>query len=144
MTTSCAMLVWHNRGPRLFLPEAPDRLPVRLPVRSCRRLRSEVDTSGIYFPDCRGEAVGGIETAKLFKHGGSQAVRLPKDFRLAGTEVRVRRLGRGVLLEPMEPNVEDIKAIFAEIDRLGGNAFLPEGRPAQPPMPPADDVSLDH
>jgi antitoxin VapB len=86
--------------------------------------------------------VGGIETAKLFKHGGSQAVRLPKDFRLPGTQVRVRRLGRGVLLEPMEPNVEDIKAIFAEIDRLG-DEFLPEGRPMQPPMPPADDVSLD-
>ena len=87
--------------------------------------------------------MGGIETAKLFKHGSSQAVRLPKDFRLPRTQVRVRRLGRGVLLEPMEPNVEDIKAIFAEIDRLGGNEFLPEGRPMQPPMPPADDVSLD-
>ena len=70
-------------------------------------------------------------------------MRLPKDFRLPGTQVRVRRLGRGVLLEPMEPSVEDIKAIFAEIDRLGGNEFLPEGRPEQPPMPPADDVSFD-
>ncbi len=87
--------------------------------------------------------MGGIETAKLFKHGGSQAVRLPKNFRLPGTEVRVRRLGRGVLLEPMERSIEDIKALFAEIDRLGGNAFLPEGRPEQPPMPPADDVVLD-
>jgi antitoxin VapB len=87
--------------------------------------------------------VGGVETAKLFKHGGSQAVRLPKDFRLPGTEVRVRRLGRGVLLEPMEPNVGDITAIFAEIDRLGGNEFLPDGRPGQPLMPPAYDVSLD-
>jgi len=26
-------------------------------------------------------------------------------------------------------------AVFAEIDRLGGKDFLPEGRPAQPPMP---------
>jgi tRNA(fMet)-specific endonuclease VapC len=41
--------------------------------------------------------------------------------------VRVRRLGRGGLLEPMEPNLEDIKAIFAEIDRLGGNEFLSDG-----------------
>jgi antitoxin VapB len=37
-------------------------------------------------------------TAKLFQHGRSQAVRLPKEFRLPGTEVRVRRHGRGVLL----------------------------------------------
>jgi antitoxin VapB len=87
--------------------------------------------------------MGEIETAKLFKHGGSQAVRLPKDFRLPGNEVRVRRLGRSVLLEPMERSREDIRAIFAEIDRLGGDDFLPDGRPEQPPMPSADDVSLD-
>jgi antitoxin VapB len=45
-------------------------------------------------------------------------------------------------LEPMERSIEDIKAIFAEIDRLGGGEFLPEGRPEQPPMPPAGDVSF--
>jgi antitoxin VapB len=90
-----------------------------------------------YFSICGAEFVGDIETAKLFKHGGSQAVRLPKDFRLPGKEVRVRRLGRGVLLEPMERSVEDIKAIFAEIDRLGGCDFLPEGRPEQRPSPRA-------
>ena len=32
-----------------------------------------------------------IRTAKLFTHGRSQAVRLPKEFRLPGKEVRVRR-----------------------------------------------------
>lgn len=74
-------------------------------------------------------------TAKLFKHGRSQAVRLPKEFRMPGTEVRVRRIGRGVLLEPMERDLEHIAAIFAEIDRLGGAEFMPEGRPEQPAMP---------
>lgn len=39
--------------------------------------------------------------ARLFINGGSQAVRLPKEFRFEGEEVRVRRLGRGVVLEPM-------------------------------------------
>lgn len=76
-------------------------------------------------------------TAKLFRHGRSQAVRLPKEFRLPGKEVRVRRLGRAVLLEPLERDPRDIQAIFAEIDRLGGGDFLPEGRPDQPPMPAA-------
>jgi antitoxin VapB len=95
------------------------------------------------FLELQGKSVGDIETAKLFKHGGSQAVRLPKNFRLPGKEVRVRRLGRGVLLEPMERSVEDIKAIFAEIDRLGGSDFLPDGRPEQPPMPPANEVPFD-
>jgi len=77
-------------------------------------------------------------TAKLFMHGRSQAVRLPKEFRLPGKEVRVRRIGRAVLLEPIqrERDRETMAAVFAEIDRLGGADFLPEGRPEQPPMPP--------
>jgi antitoxin VapB len=41
--------------------------------------------------------------AKLFINGGSQAVRLPKEFRFEGDEVRVRRLGQGVVLEPVTP-----------------------------------------
>ncbi len=74
--------------------------------------------------------------AKVFKHGRSQAVRLPKAFRFSGSEVRVRRIGRGVFLEPMEGDAANVKAIFAEIDRLGSGDFLPDGRPEQPPMPP--------
>jgi len=71
-------------------------------------------------------------TAKLFKHGRSQAVRLPKEFRLPGKEVRVGRFGRGVLLDPMgEPF--DLAAWWAKIDDYGAD-FLPEGRPEQPPM----------
>ncbi len=41
-----------------------------------------------------------MKTAKLFKHGGSQAVRLPKDFRFQGTEVLVERQGETVVLRP--------------------------------------------
>jgi antitoxin VapB len=76
-----------------------------------------------------------VAKAKLFKHGRSQAVRLPKEFRLPGKEVQVRRVGRGVLLEPLERDLQTVRAIFAEIDRSGGADFLPEGRPEQPPMP---------
>ena len=81
--------------------------------------------------------------AKLFKHGRSQAVRLPKEFRLPGTEVRVRRIGRAVLLEPIERDRETMEAMFAEIDRNGGADFLPEGRPEQPPMPVDDRKYFD-
>ncbi len=79
--------------------------------------------------------------AKIFKHGRSQAVRLPKEFRFPGTEVRVSRHGKGVLLEPVE---QDIDAWFAELDRLRKlrGEFLPEGRPEQPPMPD-DDIDWD-
>jgi len=78
------------------------------------------------------------ETAKLFKHGGSQAVRLPKEFRFPGTEVRVRRLGRGVLLEPVE---FDVSAWLLALRRYKDVPFMEEGR-EQPPMP-EDDVSFD-
>lgn len=42
------------------------------------------------------------ETAALFVNGGSQAVRLPKEYRFEGSLVRIRRKGRAVLLEPLE------------------------------------------
>lgn len=42
-----------------------------------------------------------METAKLFWSGRSQAVRLPKDYRLEGQEVRIRRHGAAVILEPI-------------------------------------------
>jgi antitoxin VapB len=42
-----------------------------------------------------------MATAKLFKHGGSQAVRLPKELRLPGDEVLVEKVGDAVVLRPM-------------------------------------------
>ena len=40
-------------------------------------------------------------TAKLFQNGRSQTVRLPKAFRFKGKEVRIRKEGEKVILEPM-------------------------------------------
>ena len=73
-------------------------------------------------------------TAKLFKHGRSQAVRLPKEFRMPGTEVRVRRIGRGVLLEPIDVPY-DVQAWFAKIDEYLDEPFMVDGR-QQPALPP--------
>ena len=41
-----------------------------------------------------------METAKLFRNGRSQAVRLPKEFRFEGDEVYVKRVGNAVVLLP--------------------------------------------
>ncbi len=71
-------------------------------------------------------------TAKLFMHGRSQAVRLPKKFWLPGKEVRVRKVGSGVLLEPVEKKF-DAKAWRAKLDALGAADFLRKGRSKQPP-----------
>src|SRR3989442_1889717 len=40
------------------------------------------------------------KTAKLFLNGRSQAVRVPREFRFEGDEVRIRQVGRAVLLLP--------------------------------------------
>jgi antitoxin VapB len=81
-------------------------------------------------------------TAKIFMHGRSQAVRLPKEFRLPGKEVTVRKVGNGVLLEPIEKKF-DVKAWREKLRASGAKDFLPEGRPEQPPWPEDDDVSFD-
>ena len=69
--------------------------------------------------------------AKLFRNGRSQAVRLPREFRFEGDRVRVRRAGRGVVVEPMFANVADW---FAELDRCGADPLIADGR-RQPPTP---------
>lgn len=69
--------------------------------------------------------------AKLFQNGRSQAVRLPVEFRLPGTEVRVSRHGSGVLLEPIVASVDDW---FAALDRFADEPFMAGGR-RQPPAP---------
>jgi len=47
-----------------------------------------------------------METAKLFQNGQSQAVRLPKEYRFAGNEVGVTRMGELVVLYPKEKRDE--------------------------------------
>jgi antitoxin VapB len=41
-----------------------------------------------------------MKTAKIFRHGGSQAVRLPKEFRFEGHEVLIEKRGSAVVLRP--------------------------------------------
>ena len=41
-------------------------------------------------------------TAKIFQNGRSQAVRLPKEFRFKGSEVKISKKGDKVILEPLE------------------------------------------
>jgi len=66
--------------------------------------------------------------AKLFQNGRSQAVRLPREFRFEGDRVRIRRLGHGVLLEPI---IQDPKELFRRLDELNSEPFPP--RDQQPP-----------
>jgi antitoxin VapB len=72
--------------------------------------------------------------ARLFTHGRSQAVRLPKEFRLPGDRVRVRHVAEGVLLEPI---ASDLNAWFAELDRFADVPLFDDGR--NQPLTPVDE-----
>ncbi|WP_414683009.1 antitoxin [Longimicrobium sp.] len=77
--------------------------------------------------------VANDSVATLFNNGGSQAVRLPKEYRFEGSAVRIRKHGSGVLLEPLEKPGwpagywERLKALAAE---LPDDFARPEALPA--------------
>ena len=82
-------------------------------------------------------------TAKLFMHGRSQVVRLPKEFRFEGTQVRVSKVGDKVILEPLKKRPVDVEAWFARLDELGRRDFLPDGIPDEPPAKPDPRLFFD-
>lgn len=57
-----------------------------------------------------------MDRAKLFWTGRSQAVRLPKEFRLSGNEVRIRRHGNAIILEPLVEGWGWLDALAGEVD----------------------------
>ena len=65
-----------------------------------------------------------METAKLFENGKSQAVRLPKKFRMPGKEVVVQRLGHAIMLVPKE----DVWETFISGINSFTDDFMLEGR----------------
>ena len=71
---------------------------------------------------------------KLFRNGGSQAVRLPHEFRFPDSEsqVKVRREGRRVILEPADEWPDSFRSC------LGGWPH-PIRRPPQRPIRDARD-----
>ena len=75
---------------------------------------------------------GESDTAALFMTGGSQAVRLPKEYRFEGSVVRIRREGRAVVLEPLE--MASWPAGYWE--RLAALSPLPDDFTAPEPLPP--------
>lgn len=69
-----------------------------------------------------------MNTAKIFKSGNSQAVRLPKGFRLDGTEVYIKKVGRGLLLMPKD---DPWTSLVSSLDDFSED-FMEER--AQPPL----------
>ncbi len=75
--------------------------------------------------------------AKLFRNGRSQAVRLPREFRFEGNQVRIRRMAEGVLLEPL---IADPAEWFAELDRVREVFFFDKNKDRNQPITPRREI----
>lgn len=71
-----------------------------------------------------------MSIARVFKSGNSQAVRLPKQFRLQASEVEIFRRGDEIVLR------EKAKGMSTAFHLLAGmpDDFFPEGRKDPPPQ----------
>ncbi len=65
-----------------------------------------------------------MDRAKLFQNGSSQAVRLPKKFRIPGNEVKIFKQGNRVILEPIETTWDPLFESLSEFPE----DFMEDGR----------------
>jgi len=77
-----------------------------------------------------------LGTAKVFWSGRSQAVRLPKEFRFDQGEVRIRRHGQAVILEPIAADWMWLDALVGSVDEDFEQAV--DGKPDQQKRPELD------
>jgi len=65
-----------------------------------------------------------MKTAKVFRSGNSQAVRIPKEFQFQGQEVEIRRRGDALVLRPLRRTWAALTSSLA----LFTEDFMAEGR----------------
>jgi antitoxin VapB len=69
-----------------------------------------------------------MDTAKLFKNGNSQAVRLPKEFQFPGAEVFIKKVGPNVVLSPKD---DPWTSLILSLDMFSGD-FMSARRQSDP------------
>lgn len=67
-----------------------------------------------------------MKTAKLFKNGESQAVRLPKEFRFDGDEVLIKKAGNAVVLLPKKKSWD---SLVDSLDQFSSDFMTERGQP---------------
>ena len=76
-----------------------------------------------------------MKTAKLFRNGESQAVRLPKEFRFKGTEVLIRKVGNAVVLLPKTNSWETLLQSLAKFPPdFMNERYQPQGADLREPL----------
>lgn len=73
------------------------------------------------------------KTAKVFKSGNSQAVRLPKEFNTRENEFYIRRIGSSIPLTPKNGSWDTFEQSLSEFSGY----FMKDGR-NQPPIAQGD------
>ncbi len=69
-----------------------------------------------------------MRIAKLFMNGGSQAVRLPQEYRFDGEKVFIKKMGTSVVLIPYQ---EPWQTIFDSLDRFSDDFMSIREQPEQ-------------
>ena len=69
-----------------------------------------------------------MKTAKLFKNGRSQAVRLPKEFRMTGDEVYIKKQGEAIILLP---KVGTWKILFDSLGHFAKDFKMERNQPRE-------------
>ena len=74
-----------------------------------------------------------MRTAKIFRSGNSQAVRIPREFRLEGDKVEIQKRGDALVLRPKK---KSWAALLASLNQFTDD-FMKGGR-KQPPVQKRD------
>lgn len=82
-----------------------------------------------------------MTTAKVFWSGRSQAVRLPKEFRVDGDKVRIRRQGHAIVLEPIPDDWAWLDALVRDSAGLFDEEFI---RAVEEDVPMQERPELDN
>lgn len=77
-----------------------------------------------------------MEIAKVFWSGRSQAVRLPREFRVDAEAVRIRRRGNAIILEPIAEDWAWLDGVVGPVDDDFASAAAEQ--PAQHERPELD------
>ncbi len=71
-----------------------------------------------------------MKTARLFRNGQSQAVRLPREYRFSGDRVLIKRIGNAVVLLPEKGSWTPL---FESLSRFSEDFMETRQQPGQQP-----------
>lgn len=67
-----------------------------------------------------------METAKVFDSGNSQAIRIPKKFKLKGKEAYITKIGDAIVILPMK---QKWNSLISSIDKFSDDFLTDRSQP---------------